>query len=85
MAVWYCRVCGLDYDVSPWGPNDDTPDYGTCECCGAQFGIDDYSVLSSRSFRQQWLADDAPWFYANLKPADWDLLTQLTQIPEQHR
>ncbi|TGE23760.1 hypothetical protein E5K00_00670 [Hymenobacter aquaticus] len=83
MAVWHCRVCGLDYDYSPWGPNDDAPDYGTCECCGVQFGTDDYSVETARAFRRQWLNAGAKWFYVNMQPADWQLETQLTQIPER--
>ncbi|PJJ61151.1 hypothetical protein [Hymenobacter chitinivorans] len=85
MSTWNCRVCGLDYDYSPWGPQGDTPDYGTCECCGAQFGVDDYSVASSRSFRQQWLSGGTAWFYPNLKPADWQLESQLSQIPAHYR
>lgn len=85
MAAWYCRVCGLDYDLSPWGANEDTPDYGSCECCGAQFGVDDYSVVSTKQYRSQWLADGAPWFYPNLKPAGWQLEAQLTQLSEKYR
>jgi hypothetical protein len=85
MGVWYCRVCGLDYDYSPWGPGEDTPDYGTCECCGVQFGVDDYSVLTARVYRQHWLHNQARWFYPNMQPADWQLSAQLAQIPEQFR
>ncbi|TGE06541.1 hypothetical protein [Hymenobacter fodinae] len=81
MEMWYCRVCGLDYDVSPWGEDGHTPDYTCCACCGAQFGIDDYNVVTAQLFRATWLTEGAPWFYANLKPSGWQLAAQLPQIP----
>lgn len=85
MAVWHCRVCGLDYDYSPWGPHEDAPDYGTCECCGAQFGVDDYSVPGVKNYRAKWLAAGGKWFYMKLQPANWNPETQLAQVPEQYR
>ncbi|TGE28012.1 hypothetical protein [Hymenobacter metallicola] len=85
MALWYCRVCGLDYDYSPWGPNDDEPDYSICECCGAQFGIDDYTVSGAQAYRRQWLSTGSSWFYPKLQPADWQLEEQLAYVPEKYR
>ncbi|MCB2377454.1 hypothetical protein LGH70_07670 [Hymenobacter sp. BT635] len=85
MAFWYCRVCGLDYDYSPWGPNEDEPSYDTCECCGVQFGVDDYSVLSTQAYRRTWLSKGAKWFYPKLQPTDWDLAAQLAQVPAQYQ
>lgn len=81
MTAWYCRVCGLDYDESPWGPDGLSPDHSICECCGGEFGYDDYTPDSARKYRAAWLAAGATWFYPNVKPEGWHLPTQLSQIP----
>ena len=85
MPLWYCRVCGLDYDQSPWGPADDSPDYTTCHCRGVEFGYEDYTPDSARQYRAGWLADGASWFYPNVKPDNWQLPQQLRQVPELYR
>lgn len=85
MPVWYCRVCGLDYDESPWGPDDQSPDYSTCDCCGVEFGYEDYTPDSARQYRAVWLAAGAAWFYLNVKPAGWQLEMQLRQVPELYQ
>lgn len=85
MPVWYCRVCGLDYDESPWGPDDHSPDHSSCHCCGVEFGYEDYTPDSARQYRATWLAAGAAWFYPNVKPDNWQLETQLRQVPQQYR
>ncbi|UPL47851.1 hypothetical protein [Hymenobacter sublimis] len=84
MELWYCRVCGLDYDESPWGPDGHSPDYSTCACCGVVFGYDDYTPNSARGYRAQWLAAGAVWFYPNMKPQNWQMNTQLQQVPARY-
>lgn len=81
MEVWYCRVCGLDYDESPWGPDGQSPDYTICACCGVEFGYQDYTPDSTREYRAQWLAAGAAWFYPNMKPQNWQPAAQLQQVP----
>ncbi|WP_345110583.1 hypothetical protein [Hymenobacter algoricola] len=85
MIIWNCRVCGLGYDESPWGVDDRTPDFTFCECCGAEFGYNDYSPESARRHRANWLEGGASWHYPNLKPLDWRLEPQLTFIPDRYR
>jgi hypothetical protein len=85
MNVWYCRVCGLAYEESPWGVDDRTPDFTFCECCGVEFGYNDYSPESARRYRTRWLADGSPWFYPNLKPRKWLLEPQLHLVPDRYR
>ncbi|SDX95175.1 hypothetical protein [Hymenobacter psychrophilus] len=81
MPLWFCRVCGLDYDESPWGPDGHTPDHTLCGCCGAEFGYHDATPTAARQYRAQWLAAGAGLFYPNLAPANWQLAEQLAQIP----
>ncbi|WP_460621883.1 hypothetical protein [Hymenobacter tenuis] len=85
MMVWYCRVCGLDYDESPWGPDGQTPDFSICACCGVVFGYDDCLPASARAYRATWLAAGATWFYPNMRPTNWVLLEQLAQVPALYR
>ncbi|TGE18578.1 hypothetical protein [Hymenobacter elongatus] len=85
MAIWYCRVCGLDYDVSPWGPQEAAPDYSTCACCGVVFGYDDQTAASATAYRNSWLEAGGKWFYPRMQPSDWQLQPQLAQIPEPYR
>ncbi|WP_345073557.1 hypothetical protein [Hymenobacter fastidiosus] len=85
LSLWHCRVCGLAYEESPWGLDDQTPDFTFCECCGAEFGYHDYSPAGARRHRERWLKDGASWFYPNLKPADWQPERQLEYIPERYR
>ncbi|SHI93502.1 hypothetical protein SAMN02745146_1959 [Hymenobacter daecheongensis DSM 21074] len=85
MTIWHCRVCGLDYEESPWGLDDRTPDYTICECCGAEFGYDDYTPASVRRYRLNWLQSGAAWFYPKLRPADWQPEPQLAYVPEPYR
>ena len=85
MTVWNCRVCGLGYDESPWGADDRTPDFTFCECCGAEFGFNDYIPGVVRYFRAGWLERGAPWHYPHFRPDNWDLSAQLRLIPKRYR
>ncbi|RAK63536.1 hypothetical protein DLM85_21280 [Hymenobacter edaphi] len=83
--MWYCRVCGLAYDYSPWGEDERTPDYGICECCGVEFGYEDFTPESTRTYRQQWLAAGASWLQPKQRPVAWELATQLAQVSPAYR
>lgn len=85
MLTWYCRVCVLDYDQSPWGPDDRSPDYSLCACCGVQFGYEDYTPDAARQYRATWLAGGAGWFYPNVRPQHWLINEQLHQVPGRYR
>ncbi|GAB2947739.1 hypothetical protein GCM10027048_10900 [Hymenobacter coalescens] len=83
--MWCCRVCGLEYKYSPWGEDEQTPDYTICDCCGAEFGYEDYTPISARAYRQQWLTAGAKWFTPKQRPANWHVDLQLKQVPAAYR
>lgn len=82
-----CRVCGYydpDYlEYFPWGENGCVPSYDICECCGVEFGYEDWILESIRHYRAEWLAGGTKWFVPKSKPEDWNLEEQLKQIPPQ--
>jgi rubredoxin len=57
--------------------------YDVCSCCGFEFGNDDNGMDPSRNmsflaYRNEWITEEnARWFEPELKPANWDLATQL--------
>lgn len=77
----YCRVCGLFYEIPPWGVNGDAPNYEHCFCCGVEFGNGDYTPESARRFRDEWIKDGALWSEEEFKPNEWDREMQLKNIP----
>ncbi|OON68556.1 hypothetical protein B0919_13025 [Hymenobacter sp. CRA2] len=83
--MWYCRVCGLEYDYSPWGGDERTPDHSICECCGIEFGYEDHTISSTRNYRQQWLSAGSKWFDPKRRPNNWDVSSQLGQVPISYR
>ena len=49
--IQFCRVCGFlhdkdykDNDYFPWGKDGNTPTFDFCECCGTEFGYNDYCL-----------------------------------------
>jgi len=80
-----CRVCGLFQADPPWGEIGTTPTYAYCECCGAEFGYHDSSLMGIRRWRQQWLNAGAEWSSLEYKPEDWNLEKQLSHIPPEFR
>jgi hypothetical protein len=73
----YCKVCGLYHEAPPWGENGNTPSFELCECCGAEFGFDDYSTEGIAEYRRQWLNDGAKWLIPRWRLANWNLDEQL--------
>lgn len=78
-----CRVCGLLQIDYPWGENGDTPTYDICPCCGVEFGNEDYTIVSIREYRKEWLRNYNGWFEPSKRPKDWNLEEQLKSIPEE--
>ena len=77
-----CRVCGVIFPgYFPWGKEGNSSSYDICHCCFNEFGADDYYLGLIRLRRYLWLQNGATWYYDNEKPENWDLLTQLGQIP----
>jgi hypothetical protein len=80
-----CRVCGLLQDEPPWGEDGHSPTHNICDCCGAEFGYEDSTLLGIQRYRQEWLAKGAPWFHPKARPGNWDVAAQLAQVPAAFR
>ncbi len=85
MQNLFCRICGFEHSELPWGEDGQSPNYDFCPCCGVEAGHEDYTVSSSRSYRQAWLAKGAAWAWGYHKPERWDLQQQLDNIPHEFR
>ncbi|EHN72557.1 hypothetical protein SMCF_8015 [Streptomyces coelicoflavus ZG0656] len=48
-------------------------------------GIGDDTVTQVRQLRGFWVGDGAQWHDPKRKPADWDLLKQIGNIPPEWR
>ncbi|MGW9382010.1 hypothetical protein ACWHAO_28990 [Streptomyces albidoflavus] len=78
-----CRICGLDDGESLH--EDGFPRYVICECCYNESGIGDDTVTQVRQLRGYWVGHGAQWHKPQSRPADWDLLGQLANIPPEWR
>ncbi len=77
-----CRVCGLYIIDPPWGEDGQSPTYEICSCCGVEFGNEDYTMESTKKFRNKWLSENIKWFDVKQKPDSWDLKNQMLDIPD---
>ncbi len=84
-AKYACRVCGFLHISPPWGFDGSTPNYNICECCGVEFGYEDCLVKSVKQYRIRWLEGGCKWWSRKHKPENWDLETQLKNIPNQFK
>lgn len=82
-ALFNCRVCGLNQGFEPWENNGERPTHEICNCCGADFGLDDCTAPAVKQYRAKWLSNGAKWFCPNEKPANWSLEEQLKNIPKE--
>lgn len=78
-----CRVCGLYIENLPWGEDDKSPTYEICPCCGVEFGNEDYTIESTKRYRQTWINKGANWFNPKQKPEKWDKEEQFKSIPQE--
>ncbi|HEV8103263.1 MAG TPA: hypothetical protein VGP69_05950 [Gaiellaceae bacterium] len=90
MVKWHCRVCGLEYSAEepedlPWGLDECCPDYTFCDCCGVEFGYQDFTPFGARRFRSSWLEDGARWDQPDQMPDGWNIEVQLMGVPEAYR
>ena len=67
--MFSCPVCL--YQEMP----DPPVDYSICPCCGTEFENDDESLTHSQ-LREQWIANDAKWFFHE-PPPNWNPWDQL--------
>jgi len=78
---YMCPVCGFDRLEEPPYFNQKEPSYGICPCCGFEFGFDGANnQIAFTDFRQHWIKNGARWFMPKLKPSNWDLKKQLSNL-----
>ncbi len=82
---YICRVCGLVLEDPPWGVDGKTPLFEFCLCCGVEFGYGDWTVGAAKNWRRKWLSKGAVWFDASEKPEEWDVESQLKNVPPEFR
>lgn len=85
MAECNCRVCGLTQPDPPWGEDGASPNYLICSCCGVEFGYEDSTVESTRTYRDTWLQQGSKWLEPGERPDDWSRERQLSQVPGKFR
>ena len=67
--LYKCRVCGFRHSYMPWGPKGRTPTYDICDCCGAEFGYEDFTYESIRGHLERWKRGEATMATVTYK--DW--------------
>jgi len=80
-----CRICGYKNEDFPWGEDGKTPNYQICPCCGTQFGVNDITLDDIHKTRNLWKKNGNKWFAKNETPADWDIETQMKNIPNEFK
>lgn len=82
---YHCRVCGLLQKAPIWGDDGNDPSWAICDCCGSEFGYHDCLPDAVRKNRELWVSRGAKWFDPSKKPDNWDLETQMANIPNEFR
>lgn len=80
---FYCLVCGFKQIEPPWGEEGKNPSHDICDCCGVEFGYEDWTNESTKSYRKKWIEGGAKWFQPNSKPVNWNLEEQLRSIGDE--
>jgi hypothetical protein len=74
-VTFFCDCCGHELKEAPYPEG--IPSYSICNCCGIEFGFDDYTKAAMLRYRNNWIANGAQWFDPKAKPAGWNLEAQL--------
>ncbi len=79
---YMCPVCGFKgLKEEPYN-RQNLPSHEICPCCGFEFGFDD--VASQDAFSQNWIKNGANWFMPKLKPINWNLNEQLSNLVKKN-
>lgn len=76
---YICRVCGLEQEDITW-EGGIYPSHNICPCCGVEFGYEDCNINSIMKYRELWINSGAKWVEAKMKPNDWQLDLQLSNV-----
>jgi len=83
MNEYNCRICGFNnYPDEFW--KDKIPMYIICPCCGCESGNEDYTLETTKLYREKWINQGAIWFLPKEKPEKWDIVKQLKNIPKDY-
>lgn len=82
---YVCRVCGFVHDVPIRNDFGEALLYEYCICCGVAWGEEDETLEDIRRYRAEWLARGAEWAWPAVKPDNWEVEQQLTNIPKFYR
>ncbi|MFF7097503.1 hypothetical protein ACFY9A_34705 [Streptomyces rubradiris] len=84
-----CRICGFQ---GPAFWSDGEPTETVCPCCGTESGIGDLGTPGGHwklrwihTRRGYWVGIGAPWAVPEARPAQWDILEQLSGLPAAWR
>jgi hypothetical protein len=81
---YFCHVCGAPLgDFAPWGEDGLSPTHGICDCCGVEYGYEDYILSSLITFKANWLSSGGHWKNPNAKPMGLSLERQLQCVPDR--
>lgn len=85
MSEYFCRVCGLKQIEPIWGENNNIPTYEICDCCGVEFGNEDYTIESIIKYRNKWIVNGFNWFNPKAKPNGWSLESQIKNVLQKYK
>ena len=84
-----CRSCGYLFSGAVW---DEDPEegatYDICPCCRCESGNQDFTLESTRSYREQWIKEGMKWrthHSDEAPPPNWNPTEQMKNIPEEFR
>lgn len=81
---YFCHVCGAPLgDFAPWGEDGLSPTHGICDCCGVEYGYEDYNLSSLITFKANWLSSGGQWKNPKAKPMGLSLERQLQCVPDR--
>lgn len=79
--MYICLVCGYDKLEKPQYNSHGDPTFVSCDCCGFESGFDDDDQgYTFETYRENWLRNNATWFFPDTKPDVWDKNTLVKQL-----
>lgn len=75
-----CRVCGLLQKNPPWGESGRKASHAICPCCGVEFGYEDSTLPSIKTYRKAWIKGGHEWYLPEQKPKNWNPLHQISRL-----
>ena len=79
----FCPSCGADLsDSSVWSTKKESSDF--CYCCGLKFNRQRPTVDEVKSVRDRWLLHPEFWKESNVRPDNWKIEDQISNIPEEY-